>query len=346
MSGTTMRAVRLPQARLSVAEEASSWDLRILVPALLLVSMGVAMVFSAGMPFATQTESGSVYYYLVREAIFLVLGVVAMIGVARISLERLQDRALLLLGVTGALLFGVHFLGVVVNGARSWYQLPLPGFTLRFQPSEMAKLVLVIASARYFAKFPGGLRTWKQLLPPAVMLGLVCLSVAKEPDLGTVVVIGAFMLVFFYLAGAKPGHVAMLVAMAAGAALAKMEPYQWQRILDWLFHRPGSEAAGNYQLTRALTALGSGGLTGRGYCASIEKYFYLPEATTDAILAVIGEELGLIATWLVVALFLYLVRRGLQIAMRAEDRFSGLVAAGVSCLFGVQAMFNIAVVTG
>jgi len=346
MSGVAMRAVRVAQTELVQAEEAPAWDLRVLVPALLLVSIGVAMVFSAGMPYATQQGSGSVFYYLIREAAFLVMGVAAMVAAARLSLERLQERAFLLLVVTMLLLIGVHFFGVMVNGARSWYHVPVPGLGLRFQPSEMAKLVLVIAMARYFAKFPGGLRTWKQFAPPVVMLGLVCLPISKEPDLGTVAVIGMAMLVFFHLAGAKFRHLATLAGLTVAVAAVKMEPYQWQRIIDWIFPKPGSEAAGNYQISRALTALGAGGITGRGYCAGIEKYFYLPEATTDAILAVIGEELGLLATWLVVALFAYLVCRGLQIAVRAADRFSGLVASGVTCLFGVQALLNLAVVTG
>jgi len=287
-----------------------------------------------------------VFYYLIRETIFLGLGLVGMYAAARLSLERLQARALFLLGLALALLVGVHFFGIVVNGARSWYQIPLPGLGLRFQPSEFAKLALVIALARYFAKFPNGLRRAGQFLPPLVMLGVICAFIYKEPDLGTVVVIGMAMLVFFHIAGAKFRHIATFAGLAAGVAALKMEPYQWLRIKDWLFPTHAAEAAGNYQITRALTALGSGGLTGRGYCASIEKYFYLPESTTDAILAVIGEELGVIATWLVVALFAYLISRGLQVAAQAEDRFSGLVAAGVTCLLGVQALLNIAVVTG
>jgi len=346
MSGSTMRAMRLPQAEIAAVEEAPAWDLRLLVPTLLLVSLGVAMVFSAGMPYATQDGTGNVYYYLIREAAFLVMGLAAMIWAARLSLERLQDRAFALLVGALVLLGGVHVFGVMVNGAKSWYQIPVPGLGLRFQPSELAKVVLVIALARYFAKFPSGLRTWKQFAPPAVMLGLVCAPIVKEPDLGTVAVIGMAMLVFFHMAGAKLRHLAGLAGLALAVVAVKIEPYQWQRIIDWILPKPGSEAAGNYQLSRALIALGSGGVTGRGYCASIAKYFYLPESTTDSILAVIGEELGVLATWAVVALFAYLVYRGLQVAARAEDRFSGLVAAGITCLFGVQALLNIAVVTG
>lgn len=344
MSGSAMRAVSLPQADYAFPEETPAWDLRLLVPTLALVSIGVAMVFSAGMPYATGSDN--VFYYLIREIIFLLLGLAGMIVAARISLNRLQKRALFLLGFAVALLVGLRFFGIEVNGAKSWYELPIPGLRLRFQPSEFAKLALVIALARYFTKFPHGLRRAGQFLPPLAMLGVICGLICKEPDLGTVAVIGMAMLAFFHLAGAKFRHIAALAGLAAGAVALKMESYQWQRIWDWIHPTAEAEAEGNYQITRALTALGSGGLTGRGYCASIEKYFYLPESTTDAILAVIGEELGVIATWLVVALFAYLVLRGLQVAAQAEDRFSGLVAAGVTCLLGIQALLNIAVVTG
>ena len=346
MSGSVLRRLRLPQVAV-LSHEEGSWDLRLLVPALALVMLGVAMVFSAGMPITTQGQH-NVYYYLEREGIFLGVGLVAMWAATRLSLERLRNGALVLLGITVALLVGVHFLGVLTNGSRSWYALP---FGIRFQPSELAKLVLVIALARYFARFPGGLREWRQLAPPLAMLALVCLPVLKEPDLGTVAVIGMAMLIFFHIAGARGKH----LAVAAGSALALVavkighSHNEWVRVRDWLLYLLGHASGGvgsNYQISRSLIALGSGGVTGRGYCAGIEKYFYLPEATTDAILAVIGEALGVIATWLVVALFAYLVWRGLWVARHAEDRFSGLLAAGITCLFAVQALVNIAVITG
>ncbi len=122
--------------------------------------------------------------------------------------------------------------------------------------------------------------------------------------------------------------------------------YQHQRITNWLHPTAAAAMAGNYQITLAQSALGAGGLTGRGYCAGLVKYDYLPEVTTDAILAITGEELGLLATWTILLLFAYITWRGLQIAGRAEDRFAGLVAAGVTCLFGLQAIINVAVVTG
>jgi cell division protein FtsW len=346
MSGSLLRGVRLPQVAV-LSHEEGSWDLRLLVPALALVMLGVAMVFSAGMPIVTQGQR-NVYYYLEREAIFVVVGLFAMWAATRLSLERLRNGALVLLAVSVVLLIGVHFVGIRMNGSRSWYALP---FGVRFQPSEFAKLVLVIVAARYFARFPGGLREWRQLWPPLAMLGLVCVPVVTEPDLGTVAVIGMAMLIFFHMAGARGKHLAVVAGSALALVAVKISHShnEWERVRDWLVYLFGHTTGGvgsNYQISRSLIALGSGGVTGRGYCAGIEKYFYLPEATTDAILAVIGEELGVMATWLVVALFAYLVWRGLWVARHAEDRFSGLLAAGITCLFGVQALVNIAVITG
>jgi cell division protein FtsW len=352
MRGPATRSVSLPQGEL-VAEEPPGWDLRVLAPTLALVSIGVAMVYSAAIPIATR-EGSNVLVYLEKEAAFLLIGVAGLIVGARLSLARLHDRAFPLLIATLVLLFGLHKFGTMVNGARSWYSLPIPGMPLSFQPSEMAKMVLVVVLARYFAKFPNGITQWQRMLPPLAILGVVCGSIAKEPDMGTVAVIGMAMLIYFHLAGAKLRYLLLVVLMAVSVAGFKLhrdvtvnhDSYQWQRIVDWLHPTPKAEMEGNYQMTRSLIALGSGGLLGRGYCGGVEKFYYLPEPTTDYILSVIGEELGVAAVWLVLALFVYLVRRGLQIAAGAEDRFSGLVAGGVTCLFAVQALLNIAVISG
>jgi cell division protein FtsW len=345
MRQSAMTRLHVPQAVLAV-EETASIDLRILIPTLLLVGLGVAMVFSAGLPSVAAQNGRDLLGDLKKELLFVVLGLAAMIWTSRTSLEKLEGRADTLYLITLLLLVGVHFLGKEVNGARSWYAIPVLGVS--FQPSELAKLVLVIAVARYFAKFPRGLSDWRQMAPPLVMMGIFCASIVKEPDMGTVAVIGLSMLMFFHVAGAKGRYVGAIATAALLVVGYKVlhEPYQLARIMDWLFPKPGTELGGNYQINRALIALGSGGLGGCGYCGSIEKYFYLPEPKTDGILAVIGEELGLLATLAVVALFAYLVWQGMRIAAQSPDRFTGLVAAGISCFFGVQALVNIAVITG
>jgi cell division protein FtsW len=339
------RALQVPQASLAPAE-AGGVDLWLLIPTLALVSLGVAMVYSASIPVAA-SQGGSVLSYLLREVAFVGVGVLGMMGAMRIGLERLAKSAWALLLLTVALLAGLFFVPGR-NGAHSWYSLG----PLSFQPSEMAKLVLVIVTARYFAHFPRGLSARAEAYPPFLVMFVVVGLIAIEPDAGTAAVTFGAMLVYFHVAGARMRHLLAAGALAAipAGVLLWHHPYQVRRIVDFGLQVLGKgrdlELFGGYQKARSLIALGSGGLTGSGYCGSVEKYFYLPAATTDSILAVVGEELGMIATWGVLALFGLLVWRGMQVARRAPDRFSGLVAAGVTAVIAVQALLNIAVVTG
>jgi cell division protein FtsW len=338
-----MRSVRLPQARLA-PEEIQGLDLLVLVPTLALVGIGIAMVFSASIPMAAVNSNEDVFYYLKRELLFAAVGLLAMWRVSLISMQSLQRRAGWLLFAGASLLVLVLLVGIRVNGARSW--LPIPGTPLRFQPSELAKLVLVIATARYLAKFPAGISERRRTLVPFLTLGGAAALIAVEPDMGTAAVIVMAMFIYYHIAGIRFRQLiaAAMVGLAAATLVILHHPYQTARILGFI-NRTQLPADEGYQVTQCLIALGSGGLTGRGYCGSVWKYFYLPAAMTDSILAVIGEELGLIATWAVVALFALLVWRGLKLAGCATDRFSGLVAAGVTCLLGVQALLNIAVTT-
>ncbi len=339
---SAIRAFKVPQPEFA-PEQHSGTDLTVLIPTLALVGLGIAMVFSASIPMAALNESEDIYYYLWRELIFAFIGGLGMYIASKISMAKLQQQAGTLLFLASALLFAVLLVGVRVNGAKSWFALP---FGLRFQPSEFAKLALIIATARYFAKFPMGLPNWRRALPPFLTLAFVAGLIAVEPDMGTAAVLVLAMLIYFQIAGAKWSHLAAAggVGMAGAIVMILKHPYQIQRFIGF-FKRTELPLAEGYQATQSLIALGSGGLTGRGYCGSVWKYFYLPAAITDSILPVIGEELGLLFTWTVVVLFAVLVWRGLVIAGRASDRFSGLVAAGVTCLLGVQALLNIAVAT-
>lgn len=325
-------------------EEPSGLDPLVLAPTLALVGLGIAMVFSASIPMAAVDASEDVFYYLKRELVFAAVGLLAMYGTIRLPMVKLERAAGWLLGTAATLLVLVLLVGVEVNGARSW--LPIPGTSLRFQPSELAKLALVVATARYFAKFPGGIADWRRTLVPFLTLGGAAGLIAIEPDMGTAAVLVAALFIYYHIAGLRFRHLcaAATVGLVAAVILILQHPYQIGRLVGFLRRTELPDREG-YQVTQGLIALGSGGLTGRGYFGSSWKYFYLPAAITDSILAVIGEELGLIATWAVVALFALLVWRGIKIAGRAADRFSGLVAAGVTCLLGVQALLNLAVVT-
>jgi cell division protein FtsW len=337
-----IRAVRLAQAKLE-REESSPVDLWLLVPALALVSLGVAMVYSASIP-AVASRGESILMKLGTEVFFVLVGLAGMVAALRVKMEWLEERAWGLLLATLGLLVAVFF-WPARNGAHSW--IFIPHTPVSFQPSELAKLVVVIVTAKYFARFPAGLADWREALPPFLTMFVVAGLVAKEPDMGTGAVIAMSVMIYFHIAGAKMRHLAAACGLTAplAAFVIWKHPYQLTRIVSFF---KGSEVdlAGGYQKARSLIAFGSGGLTGCGYCGSVEKYFYLPAATTDSIMAVIGEELGMIFTWGVLAMFAILVWRGMQVAGRAPDRFSGLVAAGVTVLLGFQALLNIAVATG
>jgi cell division protein FtsW len=340
---SAIRAIRLPQHELQ-PEEGRGTDLFLLVPTLLLVALGIAMVFSASIPMAAMDQSEDIFRYLKRELLYATLGLAAMWGVSRLSMDFIQRWAGTVLGTAIGLLVAVLIWGITVNGARSW--LVIPGTSIRFQPSEFAKVALIIATARYLAKFPLGLPNWRRAAIPFLMLGATAGLIAVEPDMGTAAVLVAAAMAYFHIAGAKLSHVlgAGAIGLAGAALMALRHPYMIDRWLAWL-HRSELQHEAGYQATQSLIALGSGGVTGLGYCGSVWKYFYLPAAITDSILAVIGEELGLVATWSIVALFIFLIVRGMTIAAGASNRFSGLVAAGVTCLLGVQALVNIAVAT-
>ncbi len=340
---SAIRAIRISESKLEPQEGAGT-DLYVLVPTLILVALGIAMVFSASIPMAAVDESENVFYYLKRELLFAAVGLAAMWGMSRLPMDGLQRWAGTVLFAAIGLLVYVLLFGVRVNGALSW--VAISGTNLRLQPSEFAKIALVIATARYFAKFPMGLPTWRRAVPPFVVLGAMAGLIAIEPDMGTAAVLVAAAIIYFHVAGAKISHllVAGAVGLAGATVMVARNPYQLQRLIAFI-HRDELPLEEGYHATQSLIALGSGGLTGCGYCGSIWKYFYLPAAITDSIFAVIGEELGLIATWAVIVLFAILVWRGMAVAARASDRFSGLVATGITCLLGVQALLNIAVAT-
>lgn len=347
----TTISIRTPAGAIPAEEAPRGPDYWLLIPALALTAFGVAMVFSASIPFCSNPESGKLFHYLWRELLFVGVGSAAMLGMVFVPLRAVRRWTGPLLVVTFALLAGLFVVGTEVNGARCWYS--VMGFS--FQPSEMAKVVLVLYLARVLARYPRGVTNWRQAVHPLLVLGLVVGLIAVEPDMGTAAVIVMAMFVFLHIGGLRMRDLAAAGAPAAvfGGLMLKTHPYQVARIKSFVLivkslfvGGAAGDFMGAYQQRHSLVALGSGGLTGRGYFQGVEKYYYLPEVTTDSILPVIGEELGFAATALVVILFAVLVWRGMIIARGAPDRFAGLAAAGITSLIGVQALLNMAVATG
>jgi cell division protein FtsW len=234
--------------------------------------------------------------------------------------------------------------GVVVNGARRWFALG----PIQFQPSELMKISLVLYTARYLADHPKRMRSFRQALGPIAMVaGPACLLIVVEPDLGTALVIAFTITALMLAAGMPARYLGLLLAVGVGGVLllAVAQPYQRARLTSFLDPWASKSTAG-FQAVQGQIALGSGGLIGVGLGKSVQKIFYLPEAQTDFILAVIGEELGVLGIFGVVFLYGMIAYAGLRTARRAAGRYAKLLATGLTSLILCQGILNIFVVLG
>ena len=315
---------------------------------LCLLAYGAVMVYSASSP-AGVIESGGYgtgefFMYLFAAGIGLIL----LRVLERYGLQMLSERVVrLLLFGSFALLLAVMMpgIGLEVNGARRWFG----AGPIQFQPSELMKLALVLYVARYLADNPRRMqRTFKQAVAPiAIAVVPACLLIAAEPDLGTALVVFFTVIALLIVAGMPMRYVGMIIGLAlvAGVMFVLAEPYQRARLLSFM-HPFSSEATGGYQAAQGQIAIGSGGVLGGGLGSSLQKLFWLPEAQTDFILAVIGEELGVLGIVALVSLYGMIAYAGLRTARRAATRHTKLLASGLTSLILCQAMLNIFVVLG
>ena len=309
---------------------------------LALVAFGLVMVYSATSARAA-VGGGDPMTYLVRQAVYATLGVALLITFSRTSYRALRSLAPTLVVASLVLLAAVLLVAPPVNGARRW----IPLGPLAFQPSELAKLALTVWVAAYLARRPPP-RTLGELAKPLGLLaGLMCALVLVEPDLGTAIAIALVLGAMLLIAGAPAGLLACGAALtiALGLVAIWFEPYRRARVFS--FFNPWGDAQGaGFQSVQALIGLGSGGFLGTGLGHGVEKVLYLPEAHTDMIFAVIGEELGLLGTTFVIAMYAAFAYVGLRIALAARDPFAKRLAAGLTVLVCGQAALNVAAVVG
>jgi len=318
----------------------------LLTAALILLAFGAVMVYSASSARNLLQGNGDGTQFLVRYLMFGAVGLVVMHVMARRGVALLRGLTpLLLIGSFGLLLLVlVPGIGISVNGARRWIG---PG-TLSFQPSELMKLALVLYVAQFLAAHPRRIQTFRGMVSPIVVVtGAAAALVAAEPDLGTALVICMSVSALLVAAGVPLKYLGYLAA--GGAVLVGMlvlvQPYQQARLTAFL--DPWATASGTgFQSVQGQIALGSGGLFGVGLGQSVQKVFYLPEAHTDFILAVIGEELGVVGVSTVIALFGLIAWSGLRIARAATAPYAKLLATGLTSLILCQATLNIFVVLG
>ena len=310
---------------------------------LLLTVAGLVMVFSAS-AIVAEERFHSAYTLVLKQGIYALVGMVALLALMRADYEKYNSPRFIYpaVGATTLLLMLVFFFPGV-NGAHRWIRL---GGFFNLEPSEIAKPVLVLFLAWFLGTRLDAMRDWKKTLLPAAMVPVVLmLLVLKQPDLGTALVLAGVTALLLMFAGMEWRYLlgAVAVALPGLAALLLLVPWRRARMLVFLHPQADPTGAG-YHITQSLIAVGTGGLTGRGYMEGMQKLFYLPESPTDFIFPNIAEELGFIGAMAIVALFLVLAVRGFRAAFRAPDAFGRLAAFGITTTILLQAFFNISVV--
>ena len=331
---------------LGMSKQQGVLDYSLLGAVLSLLAIGLVMVSSASME-VSGTIYANPFYILTKQVIFVLTGLACLLFMLMLPVATVEKHSWLALFTGIGLLVLVLLVGREINGSVRW--IPLGFFNL--QASEAAKVLIIVYLAAYLVRRLEEVRTqWSGFFKPMAILSVSALLLLMEPDFGALVVLMGASVGMIFMAGARLGQflivIAILVAFVVG--LVVFEPYRMARLTSYM--DPWANAYGSgYQLTQALIAFGRGEWFGEGLGHSIQKLFYLPEAHTDFVYAVLAEELGVFGAVLVLFLFLFVAWRAMQIGQRCERAgllFHGYVSYGFGLLFGSQAMINIAVNTG
>jgi len=320
------------------------FDRLLFLTTLVLVAVSIVMVYSASNMMAG--ENGQPNAYLTKQAVFAAIGLAAMLIAMRIDYERYRDPRLILslVGLTLTALVAVLIVGPKINGTHRWFAVAGIGI----QPSELAKLAIILFTAAVLERRMERIGEPTYALGPiAVVLVPMLVLIMRQPDYGSSVVMLAIVAVMVFAAGLPWRYLvsATLGIVPVVAAGAVFSDYRLRRLTAFL-DPWGDRLKDGYQLVQSLIAVGSGGLTGNGLGYSVQKLGYLPEAHTDFIYAVVGEELGLAGSSVLLVCFCVIAWRGLRTASRAPDAFGSLLALGLTAMIAVQAFVNMSVVLG
>ena len=327
-------------------DQTGRFDTMLLGAVLGLLAIGVVMVYSSSSVVALMTYNDA-SYFMKRQIIWALLGLLAMMAAMHYDHEKLGNRRIvaILLVVTLLLLIAVLIPGVgrTVNGARRWLRFG----PLSFQPAELMKFTLVVYLSAYISSKKERIRNFLHgVVPGLLVAGLYLGLTLVQPDFGTVVAVGLVLLAMYFAGGAKIVHLVglLLVAVPLGTAAIAMKAYRLRRFMTFLDPWADPQGAG-HQIVQSFVAFGSGGVFGRGLGEGRQKLLFLPERHSDFIYAVIGEELGIIGALIVLLLFGLVLWRGMAIARSARG-IGRMLALGFTLLITMQALFNMAVVTG
>ena len=313
---------------------------------LCLLAFGAVMVYSASSAESLLAGTGDPSYYLKRYVAFAVVGLVVLHVLSRHGLRLVRPLIPALLMTSFALTVAVMVpgVGVTVNGATRW----LAAGPIQFQPSELLKVAIVLYAAQLLARRPWAVDTIRGLLLPlGLVVGAACILLLAQPDLGTAIVICLAIGLLLLAAGARLRNLAAIAGTGTALTLVMIliEPYRRERLISFL--DPWSNASDSgFQVVQSMIAIGSGGVFGVGLGESVQKVFYLPEAHTDMILAIVGEELGVLGILAVAALYGIIAYTGFRAAKLARDRLAKLLAAGLTALILSQATLNLFAVMG
>lgn len=324
-------------------------DFPLLFAIALLCAFGLVMLFSASYYYAQNTAATKYdgFFYLKSQAMYLAVGLVAMYVVSRVDYHFFDKiRVFALVGTLALMLLVlIPGLGVDRNGAQRW--LKIPGTSFTFQPSELAKFALIVYMAGFMSRRPQAMKNLtKGVFPMLFIMGAFGLVLLLQKNMSMMVIMMMTGVVMLFLGGAEIKHLLLLAGIAVPILVVAvlMEEYRISRVLMFMDPWESTEK-GAYQLRQALIALGAGGVFGQGLNFSRQKLLFLPYGESDFIFAIIGEELGFIGCTLLILAYLFIIYRGIRIAMRCKDRFGSLMAAGITAAIGMQAAINIAVAT-
>lgn len=319
-------------------------DYILIVCVLLLVIIGIVMVQSASSYVAVKNYNDE-YYYMKKQIIGALIGTACLIFFSFFNIEKIRKFKYLFLGLS-LLSLGILFIpgiGKTSYGANRWINL---GF-ITIQPSELAKFGFVIYSAGVMSEMKHDPKKFKSMLPTLIAGCCMCLLIILEPNMSITICVGLTMILMLFIGGSSIKNMLLIgiPALLAVPLLIVLEPYRMQRLTAFL--DPWSAPLGEgFQLIQSYYALGSGGWLGLGLGNSRQKYLFLPFAESDFILSVIGEELGFVFCIFMLILYIIIVLRGFKIAKNADTRFKCYLACGITALIAIQAMMNVAVVTG
>jgi len=324
---------------------APAYDIQLLFPVLFLVGIGIVMVYSASSAVALK-KYGSDYLFLKKQALFAFIGIVALVACRHIPYRWYRPMTYPMLVTALVFLMAIQFtdFGYSAGGAARWLRIG----GVRFQPSEFARLALVIFMAYSLDKKGEKIKEFSiGFVPHLVVFGVFAVCIFQQPDFGSVVILGALTLLMMFVGGVRCTHLFWSLSALVPVTVFYLvkEPYRLERLSSWLnpWKYPSD---GGYQVVHSLMAFGTGGVWGTGIGKGFQKLFYLPEPHTDFIFSIIGEEFGLFGVLVIIGLYAVILIKGIQIARSAPDTFGALMAFGLTCAMGLQVSINMGVALG